>query len=808
LQRSWPRRLRVTAALALATAVAFAAGCSSEQEQRDLARQRADEALARGDRSAALEALERLRTAPSETPESLLELTSLMMRAGESPHALWILEEGLARFPTRDDLQLQAARLALIVHDPTRALAATGRIDEDSAQHLEALLLAAQAHFELGERQRGLETLSEAARRYPERSEARLAEIAALLQDRRIAEARDRIALLRASRAIQPELARRLDSLSAVLDADAGNVDEAVAALERVLDRHPADPTVWSALSRVLLAAGRGEELLAQLEEHSKQAPEEPALQRMLGELLVALGRREQAEEAFLRFVELSDSPSAHVALARYYASDPDTVSQGARVIAAAVERFPDIAMLRVLHAENLIELGDSEAARSEIEAFRARSPQDPHAEYLRARLELANGESEAATRRLLALAPRLDRAYTQLWLARALEETGDEVGALRRYGLAMQREGRSPVPALEVARLAMRRGDWLAVAAAVEIAVRRSPGDLDSQALLLEALIRSGRAAQAESRARQIAASFANDARPVALLSRALRAQGRHREAETQAATGLERFEGDPELELERALAIALQGRLGESIEALRALAEREPRRASVQSALALVLFASGDARAASSSVDRAFALEPGEPAPLVARARYFASRGDFAPAERDLRRSLALRPDDAQLHFLLGAALEGQERSDDAIAAYRRAAELDDRDFASRNNAALLLEGRGDLEDALELAQQAYGLAGSNPQVVDTLGWLYLRNGLGDRAVALLERAHGAAPHDATTQLHLALAYQEVGRSADADVLLEELSSRDGLPPALRARIRQALAAPLVPGLGPEGD
>ena len=123
-----------------------------------------------------------------------------------------------------------------------------------------------------------------------------------------------------------------------------------------------------------------------------------------------------------------------------------------------------------------------------------------------------------------------------------------------------------------------------------------------------------------------------------------------------------------------------------------------------------------------------------------------------------------------------------------------YRRAAELDPTAFEPRNNLALLLAER-DLDGALAAAQEAYALRSNSPAVLDTLGWLYLRKGLVDRATSLLKEAHAAAPELAEVQLHLALAHQKAGRTDDARRLLVALAQRNDARPELGARVDEAL-------------
>jgi Flp pilus assembly protein TadD len=142
-----------------------------------------------------------------------------------------------------------------------------------------------------------------------------------------------------------------------------------------------------------------------------------------------------------------------------------------------------------------------------------------------------------------------------------------------------------------------------------------------------------------------------------------------------------------------------------------------------------------------------------------------------------------------------MLGVAQAALGESEEAMASYRRAAALDERDARSRNNLAELLAAAGDLDSALAEAQEAYRLDGQNPYVGDTLGALYLRKGLPDRAVSFLEEAHAAAPKLPEPTLHLALAYRDTGRHKEARVLLAGLRESDAVSEPLRSQVEEAL-------------
>ena len=91
--------------------------------------------------------------------------------------------------------------------------------------------------------------------------------------------------------------------------------------------------------------------------------------------------------------------------------------------------------------------------------------------------------------------------------------------------------------------------------------------------------------------------------------------------------------------------------------------------------------------------------------------------------------------------------------------------------------NNLAWLYQRQRDLPKARELAERAFAAGPAAPQIDDTLGWILLAQGETERAVTYLTAANSAAPRNPNIQYHLAVALQRVGRSADAQAMLETL-------------------------------
>jgi len=783
----------------LALAVAFALGaCTPPEERAEQAREAVAEAIERGDRQAALDAIDELRGASPDTADAQLELARLLVRAGNAPEAGWLLEAATRQHPDRADLALTLARVSLLLGDPARSREVADSIDPGLEQHAGALVLRAQAELQLGDLERALATLAEAEHLYPDRPEARLVRIATLRSEGKKEEARALAEQMRADLTGDDEesvaLRRRLDLTLAQLQAEQGETEAALLAIEGLLEVDPRDLMAWQALARLLGKAERAEEALARVE--AALAADEPPteLHALAAQLHATLGHDEAAEAALRAYAEGAESAAAYQPLLNFYSARGD-VEATLGVLDEALARYPDEATLRLQRCEALLADGNVQEARAEKGRFREASfDGDPQAEYLEARLALAEGDAEGAVDRLTKLAPELDRASTQFWIGRALEETGDLEGARRRYALAQRRDSAWIAPPAALIGLEQRRGDWRSVAALAGALVARAPFEMDAWSALVVALEHLGEGEGAEEVALQCLERFPDRSEPQLLLARALRAQGKT-DAALAALTEAERQGVTPQLAAARIRTLGMGGRVEAGLAEARAAVAEYPDTAPVHAALAALLFAAGAAEDGARATDRALSLDPDEPAPLRDRCIFRAATGHWAGARDDCTRYLDARPEDAEVVFIRGVALEQLGESEAAISAYRRAVTLDGRDARPHNNLAGLLQAQGDLDGALAAAQEAYRLDEANPYVMDTLGALYLQKGLVNRAISVLEDAHQGAPDLPDAKLHLGLAYRDAGRTQEARTLLAAVGTNEAARPELRASAQEAL-------------
>jgi Flp pilus assembly protein TadD len=80
-----------------------------------------------------------------------------------------------------------------------------------------------------------------------------------------------------------------------------------------------------------------------------------------------------------------------------------------------------------------------------------------------------------------------------------------------------------------------------------------------------------------------------------------------------------------------------------------------------------------------------------------------------------------------------------------------------------------------------ALATAEQAYKAAGTNPAVMDTLGWMLVEQGNSARGLPLLQKAVAGAPNAPEIRYHLAVGLHKSGDKNGARKELETLLAQN---------------------------
>ncbi|WP_417999902.1 tetratricopeptide repeat protein [Kiritimatiella glycovorans] len=498
----------------------------------------------------------------------------------------------------------------------------------------------------------------------------------------------------------------------------AGDLEQAADTAREYL-RHTSDsPRPRILLAEALEAGGEREEALASLREAVHQFPSDPAPFRRLIAMHAAAGNWERATRWIDLAFESLDSPPADFYELRSTAriggaaeEEDAAIKKAARAsledLAEGLERYPRNPGLHIRRGETLLLLQSREEAAAAFERALEYGDERPE---IRARLisiHLGMKRWDAAAEAARPLAERGDTRAADWWVLAGL-------GALQE-GAAEQ--------AAEILR------DALAL----------DPEHINAHVAL-------GHAEAARER-------FAEAERNFAAARRAL--------------TSRDPGQATPELDRVYAFALMMQDKTERAADVLADIIRRD--RASELGALLDYCLARNETPCRKQLGILLDTLEerfPDNPYPPFYRGYFRYRIEDFETAASAFERVTKLTRDKetedtlltAFFHYLYGSARERTGEADAAARLLRRAIDQDP-EFAEAYNylAYMWAEDGVHLDRALELAQKALKLEKDNGAYIDTLGWIYYRQGRYERAREQLERAARLMPDDPTILEHL---------------------------------------------------
>lgn len=224
----------------------------------------------------------------------------------------------------------------------------------------------------------------------------------------------------------------------------------------------------------------------------------------------------------------------------------------------------------------------------------------------------------------------------------------------------------------------------------------------------------------------------------------------------------------------------------------------------------LAQVLIKQGKTKQAAARIDRQVAAQPKSYELQVARAEFCVGQKDWVCAERSYKQVIALNPyyvngylalahvyaatnradamiqqyetarskfpDYLPTYILLGRVYAFVNKIDKAEQTYQAALKVDSNFYLAQTDLArLYADNGGSLADALQLAQKAKASQPDDPNVNDTLGWVYYKQGMYQSAIPVLQAAVTRVPKVAEFHYHLGLVYLAAGQAAQAHTSLQ---------------------------------
>jgi len=573
--------------------------------------------------------------------------------------------------------------------------------------------------------------------------------------------------------------------------------NKAIQHYQEALKLDPSAGIIFEELTDLYIQTGRLQDALSQAEDLLKQNPNNLEARRALGRIYVRMignPRDGSIDERYLRqAIDQYKNITAHdpkdveslVVLARLYRYANNSVD-AEKAYNAALQVEPDnedaLTGLALLYSD----LGDTRRAIEELKAVTEKNPNERTLVALaRAYREMRDYKDAAeALKRAMTLAPENDR------LARELADTlaeGDQLDeALNLYQQLAAEDTHDADLRLRISdiyrskRDFAKAQDWLAKAKALDkdsIPVRYEEVNLlESQGKTAEAITALKSLVDDTARRTYSAAESRNRAMLLGRLG------GLYRKTE-QYPLAVETFRLMAAVDKENAPAATAQvietyRTAKDSASALReaeAALKKFPSDRAVKVMHANVLCDMGKTDEAAAEVrgllngqrDRETHLALAE---IYEKGKRFTEMGKALDEAEKLSSS---NDDKETITFMRGAMYERMKQYDAAEAEFRKVLTANPEHAGALNYLGYMLADRNlRLEEAHDLIKKAVDLDPDNGAYLDSLGWVYYRQGRLNEAEDLLLRAIGHMGGDPTVHDHLGDVYFKLGKTREAVV------------------------------------
>lgn len=198
---------------------------------------------------------------------------------------------------------------------------------------------------------------------------------------------------------------------------------------------------------------------------------------------------------------------------------------------------------------------------------------------------------------------------------------------------------------------------------------------------------------------------------------------------------------------------------------------------RGKIKYQIAAESFSRGQLDVAQQQLDEVLAIAPNLPEAGVLQARILLERGEVASARTALQSAIMNGANGPESDYLTGVIAQRYGQFDDALLAYRRAAERDPRNAHYVAAVAETLVALDAPAEALALIESRWTDFEHNATLRGTAGQIYLLLGQYEKAADAYRDAVRIAPEDKTFKAQLGLALSLAGRNTETIAVLEPL-------------------------------
>jgi tetratricopeptide (TPR) repeat protein len=571
-------------------------------------------------------------------------------------------------------------------------------------------------------------------------------------------------------------------SLARALTLD-GELGEAERLFRTSIDKYPANPGPYLELYRIYLSEKKVSDAEALLKEAIAANPKDSRFSIILAGHYFANGNRPEGIKILDKMkLDLKTFPQAYFTAGDFYLRTRDTE--------AALKQYEEGEVKDKTHKADyqkriigvLIGQGKTAQAYEKNLEILKENPKDPEARGLKATFLLDKGDISQAINELQSVVTaRPENFVARFQLGRAHYAKQEYEQARQQFEKSISLRKDYLPPRLALAQVALARGDADSALKVSEEALKIDPNSGAAKLLLSAAMMRQGHFKDSRSILMNVLASAPKQPETLLELGVLDLMEKKYDDAATSFRKSYEAEPANLKGLNGQAEAYYLGGKPDEAISVIQNEVNRFPARNDLKRSLADVQFQTGHLDQAVATYRELIPLYKDNAkiqGDLYARmADGYMRKKDFPNAIVQLRKAHELEPDSTQIINVLALLLESGGNHAEARKLYQESISRKQDDPEALNNLAYLMaETGGNLDEALTLATRAKQKLPNNMEISDTIGWIYLKKSLADRAIEIFRETTTKAPDNSTYHYHYAMAYMLKGDRANAKKQCEE--------------------------------
>ena len=604
---------------------------------------------------------------------------------------------------------------------------------------------------------------------------------------------------------------RPAQKLLGVVHKESGNLGQAEMYLSAAVASAPQDPVARQLLAETRLASNKMEGVRQILEPLTGAASSDILSLSMAAGANLSLGDVDEAVNLLKRGIATDpDNLNLNIQLALTY-------FQGRRFKEAQqiLESLPDmpggqnVFRIDVMNVLTQMALGEQARALENARSLREDWRDRVEIHGLVGSIEMATGDLEMARKSFdegLKLAP--DNILIIRYLAQLDVAEDNPQAAQDRYLLIHELDPDDSSAMVSLARIAALSEDQAQTREWLEKARAADPSSVSARSLLSALYLVSRQFPLAEKVAREAVDLNPNSGELHNYLGLAQSYGKKYREAVLSFGKAVELAPDEQTYRFNLARAQAAQGNFSSALVSLQDSVDQTLQHIPSGALLASTKAKLGDLDGALDIAHRLQEMHPNEAVPYALEAEFLARQDDLPAAVSAIDKALDIdivsqfavrayqfrkqlgtanqvepllkyveaRPLDSDMRNYLANAYQAMGEIGNANTQYELVLAQDPDNVISINNLAWNFVMDGDSR-AEGLARRAYKLQPDNSSVVDTLGWILVKNGSLDDGIVMLRNAAELEGSGSETRFHLATGLASAGQTAEAKTILQEL-------------------------------